>query len=749
MSNLQDPQLLISKTIDGYRILDILREEPYAYVYLAENAQGAFWFYVLKSPDGRELSADRFRQSFFTVKPAQGSNLLSIHSFNKVSIPNVADDLLYVVYERATGTSLREYLSNHEVSYEQAILWTKALLNTLAQLHGQRIFHHGISLDNLWIDESFHIKIAELGISSVLKKKIQAFGASISFDDYMLLMRAPFVSPEEIKGKLANHSADLYSVAAVSYFLLSQQLPIIGENDEATLRLQIDAQPLAISEINPVLPDVLDAIFNTALAKDPKDRFVSAHSFSNALEGVPSRLDAALEDEDELGFSQNNLDQRTFLEYEDADEKTFFEEEEEESGTLNQVPTPAQLNAVIQQNTPIETTTDMETMMSAELDINDDAIENELNALKTTNQIMPPTHDDLQTKQLQSPASTPVPAFNKTLPLFGSTPNFPPPQQLQNNQQAPSFSLSPSHLEKPSEILELSDETNSGHLLEASMVLPIPQLMSSPSAESQVLAQSQLDYIQPANADFLSIPAPNPAVVIVKASASDWPGQQQAPVMIQEAPIATPKNKIIVQKSNKLNIKGLIISIAVVLGGVIAFGLLHQISHTPKPEKILFQSQPSQLDIYLNGATQGKTPFEYNYPEDFDQEGDVNFTFLPKSAQAVPKEIKVPQYPSLTSVYISAPKKNKELARFIIESNPTNAIVTLVEQPKAGSTNTVPTTIKLGYTPLVFFGEKGKELSFEIIETKEDPNVQGQVKKQMIKLTGMPNQKSMIEFQSP
>jgi hypothetical protein len=356
----------------------------------------------------------------------------------------------------------------------------------------------------------------------------------------------------------------------------------------------------------------------------------------------------------------------------------------------------------------------------------------------------------------------------KTLPFFGTTP-APQFQPLASPQVQPSLLANLQRESTAEEIMELADETNSGHLFEASRILPIPQLSELNAQDLlqpntfQNFPQNQAQFdlnVNQSNGFNQSKPI---EPIIQKVSANDWPGQQNH---YQPVPIQQTQNKpaVIVQKDKGMNFKSIAISVSIVLVGVLIFAFLGKIQalflSAPKPEKILIQSSPPQIDVFFNNALLDKTPFEYSYPEDAEiseDQKEQSFSFLIKATQPnlqpIRKELSVPSYPGVSSIYLQMPRiKTKELVRYVIESTSVNAAVSLVEDPKPGATNPTPTIQAIGFTPLIFFGEKNKEYTFQIqqdVSHLGDPSQQPQVRRHKTKLTGLSNDKVMIDFQNP
>jgi len=93
-----------------------------------------------------------------------------------------------------------------------------------------------------------------------------------------------YMSPEQADGQAIDHRSDLFSLGTVLYLMCTGRQPFQAAGVMAVLRRVTDDTPTAIGQINPEVPDWLEAIVAKLHAKKPAERFESARHVADLLE---------------------------------------------------------------------------------------------------------------------------------------------------------------------------------------------------------------------------------------------------------------------------------------------------------------------------------------------------------------------------------------------------------------------------------------------------------------------------------
>ena len=110
-----------------------------------------------------------------------------------------------------------------------------------------------------------------------------------------------YMSPEQIEGKEADARSDLFALGAVLYEMVTGARPFEGKSQISVASAILEKEPEPISAVQPLTPPAFEHIVTACLAKNPDDRFQTAHDVALQLKWIAQSGTQALRSTEKKG----------------------------------------------------------------------------------------------------------------------------------------------------------------------------------------------------------------------------------------------------------------------------------------------------------------------------------------------------------------------------------------------------------------------------------------------------------------
>jgi serine/threonine protein kinase len=200
-------------------------------------------------------------------------------------------------------SSLRDRLRlDGHLPPDEAVRMVCEVASALGAAHAVGLVHRDVKPENILLDGEGNALLADFGIARDMAALGQA-GVVWTLARTGLPVGTPqYMAPEQIRAEPCDQRADIYSLGAVLYELLTGKAPHEASSPFEAAALVLSAPIVPPSQRNPQVWPALEQVVDKALAFDPANRYSDMQSFSAALElalalprtaaPVPSAVDA-------------------------------------------------------------------------------------------------------------------------------------------------------------------------------------------------------------------------------------------------------------------------------------------------------------------------------------------------------------------------------------------------------------------------------------------------------------------------
>jgi tetratricopeptide (TPR) repeat protein len=199
---------------------------------------------------------------------------------------DTADGRTYIVMQYVEGETLATLLERGAVSPRQALTISAQLAEALGAAHSHGLVHRDVKPANVIITPDGSPRLLDLGIARQTEMPGAASEAPTLSTATALgtIVGTPaYMAPEQVEQRPVDSRTDLFSLGAVLYELLTGRRAFGGTTALETLLSVLKDHPPAPSTLRRELTDRHDALCQRLLAKDPSERFQSAHEVVGAI----------------------------------------------------------------------------------------------------------------------------------------------------------------------------------------------------------------------------------------------------------------------------------------------------------------------------------------------------------------------------------------------------------------------------------------------------------------------------------
>jgi serine/threonine protein kinase/Tol biopolymer transport system component len=215
------------------------------------------------------------------------------------------DGVDFLVMEYLEGESLADRLKKGPLALKESLGIGIEVCEALEAAQRAGIVHRDLKPGNIMLTKN-GAKLMDFGLAkatvsglapvssapllSAAKTMSEATPLSPLTSAGMVIGTIQYMSPEQIEGKEADARSDLFALGAVLYEMATGKRPFDGKSQLSLASSILERDPAPIRTIKPLTPAAFERLVSSCLAKNPDDRFQTAHDVRLELEWIAEDL---------------------------------------------------------------------------------------------------------------------------------------------------------------------------------------------------------------------------------------------------------------------------------------------------------------------------------------------------------------------------------------------------------------------------------------------------------------------------
>jgi eukaryotic-like serine/threonine-protein kinase len=240
--------------------------------------------HLADQPDRRE----RFEREARTIAGLNHPHICTLHDIGR------QDGTDFLVMEYVEGETLAAQLLKGPLPAEEVMRYGIEISDALDKAHRKGVTHRDIKPGNIMLTKS-GTKLLDFGLAKLRQEASPALPVSqlptlkeSPTVEGTILGTLQYMSPEQLEGKMdeIDGRTDIFAFGAVMYEMATGRKAFEGKSTVSLIGAILKDNPPPISSLQPMTPPALDRVVRKCLAKDPGDRWQSAHDVTDELKWI-------------------------------------------------------------------------------------------------------------------------------------------------------------------------------------------------------------------------------------------------------------------------------------------------------------------------------------------------------------------------------------------------------------------------------------------------------------------------------
>ncbi|HJS20738.1 MAG TPA: protein kinase [Anaerolineales bacterium] len=183
----------------------------------------------------------------------------------------------YYVMRYMSGGSLRRWINGGKLSLQDTADIVERIALGLEYAHRKGIVHRDLTPDNILFDNHNIPYITDFSLAKLIADTFRTNSGN------GFIGTPEYISPEQAQSLPVDHRTDIYGLGVIAFEMLTGEKPYKASDSFGVLVKHVSEPVPEILNVNPELPQDVDAIIKKSMAKNRNDRYESAVDMARAL----------------------------------------------------------------------------------------------------------------------------------------------------------------------------------------------------------------------------------------------------------------------------------------------------------------------------------------------------------------------------------------------------------------------------------------------------------------------------------
>jgi serine/threonine protein kinase len=261
-----------------YELVTLLGSGGMGDVYLAIDTRlqrKAAIKLIRTAHDDDEQAAARFLREARTIAALDHPNICTLYEFGHV------EGREFLAMQYIEGESLAARLQRGTVPLDEALRLGIELTSALAYAHSRSVLHRDLKPQNVMLQTDGRVKLLDFGLAKLTPADAHALTNAATEAELtrrgVVIGTTQYMSPEQLSGRPVDARSDIFSLGLVFYELLAGLHPFRRETAALTMSAILTTAPPRLTKLPPDRDALLNLIVSKTLARNPEERYSSAH----------------------------------------------------------------------------------------------------------------------------------------------------------------------------------------------------------------------------------------------------------------------------------------------------------------------------------------------------------------------------------------------------------------------------------------------------------------------------------------